>query len=301
MSPPMTEQPIPSPPLAYHLLRHALALYGKNLPGLTCDEYRQVLERAERSYQIEQRVLASPKAQPVVIPESVLAEAKAQVAARYPSNAEFEADLEQNYLSPQGLEQALRRELIFDAVMQQVAAESESPITEVDVSLYYEMNRHKFNRPERRSARHILITINDHYPENSRTRARERIEAIAAKLAQKGRQPQQFAKLAERYSECPTAMEGGKLGVVAPGQLYPDIERVLFSLTLGEISGVVESELGFHLLCCDEINAAEQMPLAQVQERIARELQRRQQRLHQKRWLAALESKPESNDRESSL
>lgn len=51
-------------------------------------------------------------------------------------------------------------------------------------------------------------------------------------------------------------MEGGLLGNVTPGKLYPELEPVAFALTAGQISPVVESEIGFHILRCDEIHPA---------------------------------------------
>ena len=76
---------------------------------------------------------------------------------------------------------ALRRELTFDAVMQRIAA-GHVPIAETDERLFYELHRDRFTAPEQRTARHILITINDDYSENTRSAARARLEAIAEKL-----------------------------------------------------------------------------------------------------------------------
>jgi len=132
-------------------------------------------------------------------------------------------------------------------VLQQVAAHH-TAVSELDVRLFYHLYGERFRTSERRQIRHILITLNPDYPENTRAAALARIEHARDTLA--GR-PQHFAGLARRLSECPTAMEGGRLGPVVRGQIYPQLNQALFHLREGEISGVLESELGFHLLLCE--------------------------------------------------
>jgi len=61
-----------------------------------------------------------------------------------------------------------------------------------------------------------------------------------------------FADLALKHSECPTALQGGVLGIVPRGKLYPELDAVLFSLKVGAVSDIVESEIGFHLLLCKQ-------------------------------------------------
>ena len=70
------------------------------------------------------------------------------------------------------------------------------------------------------------------------------MQEINAKLQKK---PYKFAELALKHSECPTALQGGVLGIVPRGKLYPELDAVLFSIKAGEVSEIVESEIGFHL------------------------------------------------------
>jgi peptidyl-prolyl cis-trans isomerase C len=227
----------------------------------------------------------------VLIPDTQVQRAYREIRQRYASDAEFEEDLNRNGLTGVQLRQALRRELIFDAVMQRVGARH-APITETDERLFFELHRDRFTAPETRAARHILITINDDYPENSRTASRARIEAIAERLSAGADDPaaltQRFARLARKGSECPTAMEGGQLGTLGRGQLYPALDAALFTLEAGAVSGIVESELGFHLILCETIHAAKSPPFAKVRERIRQALEQRRRKDEQRRWLASL-------------
>lgn len=127
--------------------------------------------------------------------------------------------------------------------------EPEHPLVLVARYRYFNYQHH-FEAPELRTARHILITVNPDYVENTRLAAMARMQEIAGRL--RGR-ANRFHDMARRYSECPTAMEGGCLGEVRRGTLYPELDAELFRVNEGEVSGIVESEIGLHILLCEKI------------------------------------------------
>lgn len=267
--------------LAYHLLRCSLETFKKNLNQLDGKEYQQVVSKARKTQELESLVLSSEEAQGLVIAEPQLDAAVAEIAGRYENSEDFHTDLEGNGLSESALRMALMRELMFDTVMQKVAANSVK-VTEIDARLFFEMHQDRFEKPEQREASHILITINENYAENSETQALSRIQSIKEKLAGRANR---FSEFAKRYSECPTAMEGGKLGVISRGQLYPSLDEVLFELSEKEISTVVESEMGYHLLLCEKIKPKKKTTFSKVEPQIREILTQRMRRNCQKKWL----------------
>jgi peptidyl-prolyl cis-trans isomerase C len=275
------------PEFNYHLLRYALQRFGKNPGQLRGDEYQQALRKASHSFDLETRVIASNEAHKLVITPEQVADAVAQIRARYASVEEFTDDLQTNGLDESTLRDALYRELLFDGVMQQVGAQA-AQINELDIQLFYEMHHERFEQPETRKARHILVTVNEDFAENTRAAARARIDMIAHKLGQRGHR---FARFARQYSECPTAMEGGVLGDIARGKLFAELDAQLFALEADEIGPVVESELGFHILWCEKIRPAKRIPLARARAQIAELLIERRRRNCQKHWLAELAAK----------
>ncbi|TCT20114.1 nitrogen fixation protein NifM [Thiobaca trueperi] len=272
------------PEYRYHLLRAASERFQTAPGALNVEQLAQAERQASQTFALETLVLASPEARDTMIPDARLDESVNLIRQRYPDEETFLADLAQSGLDESTLRQALQRELIFDAVMQRVGARA-APVTEVDEQLFYELHRDRFTTPERRTARHLLITINDEFADNRRDVARARIERIATQL--NGR-AERFGQLARAHSECPTAMDEGRLGTVPRGQLFPELDAALFALDEGRVSGVLESDLGFHLLLCERIEAATSITFDQARTKIRTIIETRRQRDDQKAWIASL-------------
>lgn len=267
---------------AYCELQVAQELFGCAPPELDATQRQRVDEVTQRRLQIERRVLASEEGRAVCIPQATLEHAVAEVRARYADADEFHAALAHIGLDEASLRLGLQRQLAVDAVLEKISAESE-PISELDVELFYRLNSARFTAPERRRARHVLVTINEEFAENLREAALARIRQAENEL-----RTQSFEHVAQRYSECPTAVNGGLLGDVRREQLYPELDAVLFELKVGETSGVVESPMGFHLLRCEAIFSALHESLEQAAPRIREHLRNTQAQQRQKAWLEGL-------------
>jgi peptidyl-prolyl cis-trans isomerase C len=275
------------PGYQYHLLRGALERFSKNLAQLDERELVQARSQADKTYGLESLVLSSVEAAELIIPPEQVDTAMDQVSSRYADQSAFIVDLAANGLDEDKLRQALHRELVFDSVMQRIAARR-LKVSQIDARLYYEFHNDKFTVPEQRQARQILITINDDFAENSRQAARARIDKIALKLK---RSPNRFADQARRHSECPSAMEAGKLGAIKRGQLFPELDSVLFSMQEGTVSDVLESEIGFHLLLCEKIVPARILPFSKAEARIKKVIDERNGRNCQKAFLKQLQER----------
>lgn len=270
--------------LAYHLLRASIERFSKSVHELDESQYDEARNQAQKTYALESLVLSTPEARGVIIPDEEVAEAEASIAARYETREEFLADLSANDIDEANLHHALHRELLFNAVMERVASHSPQ-INEVDINIFYEMHRDKFTIPEKRTARHILITVNSEYAENTRETALSRINSLAEELQRK---PGRFAKFARQNSECPTAVQDGLLGEIKRGTLYPELDAVLFSLKEGGISDAVESEIGFHIIYCEKISPQKVIPRENAEKRIRALLEERARRACQKSWIEPL-------------
>lgn len=268
----------------YLILKLAQELYGKSPQALVPTEHRRVSGVAWRQAEIERRILATPDASSVVLPASSVDQALAQVRGRYPSAEDYLADLQRNDLSQETLCAAIERDLVVEATLEQVASRAE-PVTATEVEIFYLQHKARFTKPETRTLRHILVTINDRLPGSERTAAQEKIAAIRLRLT---KESTRFAEQALKHSECPTAMQGGLLGTLPRGKLYAELEAAAFSLSPGQLSDIVESPLGFHLLRVDAIHPAGVVPLDEARSRVLGQLTETRRQALQKSWIRDL-------------
>ena len=272
------------PDAVYLSLKLAAQLFEKPLEALAADELRRVKNVAAKQHEIEALILQTPEAARVMLPEASIEACLKEIRGRYASEEDYHADLDRIGLDGAALRQAVLRDLRVEAVLEKVGAHA-AAVSETEVEIFWFMHKERFRRVETRVLRHILVTVNDALPGSERDTARAAIEAIRARLL---KNPERFAEQALKHSECPTAMHGGLLGAVPRGQLYAELEAAAFALAAGELSIVVESELGFHLLLCDAINEARTLSLTEARPTIREHLEQQRRGMCQKSWINAL-------------
>ena len=267
-------------PSGYIELKLSRELYQKAPDALNPAERQRIAATAARQDELERRILASPEAATVHVPAATLRNRLDEIASRYPDETAMEQDLASIGLQGADLAAAVERDLRIEAVLEKIAATA-TPATRVDAEIYYHLHPAAFDRPETRRLRHILITF-----ENPAERLRH--TALLERLRPTLNGPESFAEAALQHSHCPTALEGGQLGVVGRGQLYPELEPAAFALAEGAISEVLESPVGLHLLYCEAIPPSGLLPFDEVVERIIERLDEQRRRKAQRQWIAAL-------------
>jgi len=265
---------------AYTELKLAWGLFEKAPEALDPAQKQRLVEVAERQASIERMVLGTREAAGIVVPDRAMANALADIRCRYESDDDFQADLQRLGLDESELNAALRRELRVEMVLDKVAARTPA-VTAVDAELYYRTHPEAFDRPEVRRLRHILVTYDS---PDTRQRALEALEAVRASAPD----DDGFAHQALTHSHCPTAMDGGVLGLVKRGQLFPELEPTAFALAEGEISEVVESPMGLHVIRCDEILPHGLIPFDEIAQTLIEKLDARRRARIQKEWLREL-------------
>ncbi|MFV8818357.1 nitrogen fixation protein NifM [Haliea sp. E17] len=268
----------------YRLLRIATEKYGKAPAALDAKDYAEVRSIAAREFLIEQAVLGSAEAADVVVPGSQVDKAVEQICARYGDENAFYAELASNQLRLEDLKHALERELRVEAVLGLVGSRA-ARVGDTEINLFYYLNRERFSREEQRTVRHILLTINPQFAENTREATLRRAGQILKRLR---KHPGRFADQAMKHSECPTSLQGGLLGEVKRDSLYPELGAVLFGLRKGQISDLVESPVGIHILLCEAIQPGGVAPLADIRESLTEKMQERERSRHTRRWVREL-------------
>ena len=150
--------------------------------------------------------------------------------------------------------------------------EGQVAVSDAEIADFYAKNQARFATKEERKASHILITVKKDAPAAEKAAAQAKAEAL---LAQLKKAPADFAKLAKENSQDPGSAElGGDLGVVEKGAFVKSVEDAIYQLKQGEISGVVPSEYGFHIITVTSLKPAQQKPLEQAKDEIAAELKK---------------------------
>lgn len=146
-------------------------------------------------------------------------------------------------------EACLEPDLDDDAILDElIGLEVGLPeLGDADCRRYYEGNRERFRVGQAAALRHILLAVPPDDMEG-RLEGRDLAESLLGELSD---DPSRFAELAARYSRCPSAADGGDLGVIEPGSAVPEFEAVVFRLPEGLAGRPVESRYGWHVVMID--------------------------------------------------
>ena len=265
---------------AYLELKLSWELFQKAPETLSPPERNRLGEVAAKQDSIEQRILSSEQARNVMVPEPTLRTRIEEIRKRYPDEEAFLQDLARIGLDRHSLAASVERDLRVEAVLDRVVS-AVPAVSEVDAEIYYRLHPDAFDRPEARRLRHILITVNT--PQEA-----DQAHRLLDGLRVTHTSPEKFAKAALRHSQCPSAVEKGLLGVVRRNQLYPELESAAFALDEGEVSEVLASEMGLHIIRCDEILPSGMIPFAEVRARIVERLTEKRRQEARKQWLRQL-------------
>lgn len=143
-------------------------------------------------------------------------------------------------------------------------------VSEEAVNNYFSEHQSEFGQPEERKASHILISVTADATDEEKQQAREKADNLLSQVKQ---DPQQFAVIAKEFSNDPgSAAQGGDLGFFGRGVMVKAFEDKIFSMQLGEISDLVETDFGFHIIQLTEVKEAKQADLSEVREEIESKL-----------------------------
>jgi peptidyl-prolyl cis-trans isomerase C len=142
-------------------------------------------------------------------------------------------------------------------------------VPEDELKSYYESHKEEFKTPEMARASHILIKVNPSASAEEKKAAKEKAEVILKKI----RNGEDFAKLASEFSDDPgSKIKGGDIGFFSRGRMVKPFEDAAFSLKPGEVSGIVETQFGFHIIKLEEKKDAGIENFDAVKERISQKL-----------------------------
>ena len=177
------------------------------------------------------------------------------------------------------LNDTLAQEYLKKAVLKEV------PVTEEEMRKVYRENEKTYTYPAQVKARHILIKAAPNAPEGEKKKAREKAEGLLKRI----KEGEDFAKLAEEVSEdAASQKKGGDLGLFSKGRMVKPFEDTAFSMRPGQVSEIVETQFGFHIIKVEDFKEVRIRPFDEVKEMVKSQLQLKLNKEKQEEFLKSL-------------
>jgi peptidyl-prolyl cis-trans isomerase C len=183
---------------------------------------------------------------------------------------DVEKEIKEMGMTMEDLRGQVRQKMMTEKV---IDAEMKDAVTAEDAKKYYDENPTQFDRPEQVQASHILVKVEPDATADAKAEAKKKIEGILKKVKDGG----DFAALAKENSDCPSAANGGDLGMFGRGQMVKEFEDTAFAMKPGDVSGIVETQFGYHIIKVTDKKEAGKIPFEEIKDQLESYLKQRKQ------------------------
>ncbi|MDD5135658.1 MAG: peptidylprolyl isomerase [Phycisphaerae bacterium] len=229
------------------LLAPRMKQMAGRVPVEMMDKYKQQMRKQALEQMIVETVLIQKEKEKNITasPEELQTQIDKQIAQQNLNLDDFKALLKAYGVEYSQFEDNMRKRIMFEKLMEMQFSDKIIPPTEEQIKAYYNENLPQFAQPEKIHAKHILITPADGNDPNA---AKLEAKAKAQDILDKIKKGDDFEQLAKDNSACPSGKEGGDLGVQPKGTFVPEFEKAAYALEPGQISDVVETQFGCHII-----------------------------------------------------
>jgi len=188
---------------------------------------------------------------------------KTGIKKRFPNQEEFEKALKPMKLTENDVKSQIGRalairELINKQIIQNIV------IPDQESRIFYDTHPEAFKQPEEVRASHILAEVKPNAEKSEKSKAMEKIKKVQKQLGE----GDEFAELAKKYSDGPSRTKGGDLGYFKRGQMVKPFEDTAFALEPNQVSDIVETDFGYHLIRVLDKRPKGVLPYEEVAQRI---------------------------------
>lgn len=217
--------------------------------------------RQQATANLVNRILLSQEAdrEGISVASAQVDEKFAEIRGNFPSEEAFNRQLERSSMTAEQLRDEVERGLRLETLMETKTAGIVEP-TEAEVREFYDSNIDRFSSEERVRASHVLIMVGEGDTEEVKRQKRERIESVHKRVLA----GEDIAVIAQAESDCPSKANGGDLGFFGRGQMVKPFEDAAFSLPVGGVSPVVETQFGYHVIKLTEKEPGGVMPYDEI-------------------------------------
>ncbi len=224
----------------------------------------------------------------IQVDEKKIQEQFTAVKIKFSNQAEFKEVLVQMNLTEEEVKLQIRkalaiRELIEGKITQKIS------ISEQESRAYYDEHPQAFQQDEQVKASHILIKVGPDADSSKKAEARKKIEQIQTQL----KSGKDFSTLAKNHSEGPSSVKGGDLGYFKRGQMVKPFEDAAFALPPDEVSDIVETRFGYHLIKVYDKKSGGIVAYREAEEKINQYLKQEKSKNEIKNYIQKLRQKAE--------
>lgn len=261
------------------LQSYSMELYRKTVDQLNEEEQEKVQGIAVERIIARELIFQQALAEGVVASEEQIQQETAKVMQNFPSEEEFYATLEKAGVDKEAYYRMIRQDLSVNMLTDQklIGAQDAS---ETEIKAFYDENPDKMVKPAMVKASHILVKADS----EDQAQAQSKINEIKVKLAN----GEDFAALAQAHSACPSGQKGGDLGFFGPGSMVKPFEEAAFALKPGEISDVVSTQFGLHLIKVTETQEPQTLDFEEAKPQIAQFLKEQNGAKLLQKWVEEL-------------
>jgi parvulin-like peptidyl-prolyl isomerase len=160
-------------------------------------------------------------------------------------------------------------------------------VSDEEIGEYYNKNRQDYEGKETVRIKQLLLLL----PPNANKTVIAKMKNEALQLHKRVMDGESFDLLVVKYSQGPAAAQGGDLGFIGRGTIIPEVEAAAFSLPVGQVSEVIESRVGFHIIQVVDKKGAGLKPLAAVREEIKTKIEDEKLDKKYDEWIASIRAK----------
>ena len=236
----------------------AIGARGDQLPRLT-----QMRKEAMELLIEQELMVQAAEAQDIEVLPGEVEAALAEVSAPFKTPEEFNYRIESEGYTPESYRKHLLQMIAAARYLDGIRADA-MMVSDAELEAYYRDNEYRLTLPEQVRVRHILLSWKPLGKPDDRAALHQQMVPIL----EKARAGEDFAGLARQYSEDSTRVDGGDVGLFHRGQMLPAFEAVAFSLQPGQVSGIIETPYGVHILRLEERRPSRLLPLEEVREKL---------------------------------
>jgi peptidyl-prolyl cis-trans isomerase C len=251
-------------------------------------ERRDEVLRAALNQLVEYTLLQQEaKTRKVTVSDAEVNERIKEMQGQFPTEEAFKKALSARDMSIDRLRDDARVDMVITRMVEDEVATAQTP-TDAECKDYYDKNPDRFKLGEAVRASHILILADEKADETTKKKARAQIEAVNKRV----KAGEDFAQLAKEHSQDGSAAQGGDLDFFGRGRMVPPFEQAAFALKPGEVSDIVTTQFGYHIIKVTERRTESTIPFDdQLQERLRQILTEQKKQEKAASFVASLKQK----------